>query len=58
MQEQCRLITKEQLDYYKGLENKLAIALKGLKFIFCQSDRKDMYDCAKWTLMRLEELDK
>lgn len=31
MQEQCRLITKAELNYYKGLEKKLAIAVDALK---------------------------
>lgn len=44
MQEQCRLITKEQLDYYKGLEKKLAIAVDALKQYAKQSEWTTGYD--------------
>lgn len=73
MQEQCRLITKEQLDYYKGLEKKLEIATKALKLY---SDENNWFgydafeifedgmpkykdkDIAKEALKQIEELDK
>lgn len=73
MTEQCRLITKEQLDYYKGLEKKLAIATKALELYQNEEPPRNCpkedekgsyypfrynYVVAKEALKQIEELDR
>lgn len=48
----------DMVDTIEKLTKQLEIAKRGLAFIVAQSYGKDMWDCAKGTLKKIEELEK